>query len=503
MNNNYIFNETFLSSKNNFYKFIGLLFVVKLIYILFIPITPQEAYYWYYSQNLDWSYFDHPPMAAYSIWFGTSIFGNNIFGVKVMSVIWYMLTNLLLYKTTLRYSEVSLPNQNKNTIAFLSVILFNLTLFAHIYAITIVPDTPLIFFWLLVVYSIQERIFTGNKNWWLLTGVGLGFGLVSKYTAVAIIGAIFFYFLFSSKHRKELLSPYPYIAIIIGFLIFAPVIYWNYERGWASFLFQSAERAGTVRSLRITYIVQLLGSQLFMLTPLLFVYLFKGYSGIARYWSVNKKLHIYFWSSIVIIAGFTLVSLTSLVKMNWLLPGYLPLLVIIAVLFKNKFLHQTKLIKFGIWTSLILVVAGHLIMVIPNIPLGNGNTWSGWENSANKIYEMQQEHGGNEKVFVFSNGYKGASLLKFYLPDQQNTNAENIYGKRALQFDYWGIHKNLIGKDAIYVRSDRTEYKNDLKEIKKYFDDVVELETFEYKFINGKTARKIICYYATNYKGQN
>jgi hypothetical protein len=503
MKNNYMFNETFLASKNNFYKFIGLLFVVKLIYLFFIPITPQEAYYWYYSQNLDWSYFDHPPMAAYSIWLGTNIFGDNIFGVKFMAVVWYLLTNLLLYKITSRYTEVSLPNQNKNVIAFLSVILLNLTLFAHIYAITIVPDTPLIFFWLVVIYAVQERIFTENKNWWLPAGVGLGFGLVSKYTAVVIIGAIFFYFLFSSKHRKELLSPYPYIAIVIGFLIFAPVIFWNYEREWASFLFQSAERAGTVRSLRITYILQLIGSQLFMLTPLLFVYLFKSYSGIARYWNVNKKLHLYFWSSIVIIGGFTLVSLTSLVKMNWLLPGYIPLLVIIAVLFRNKFLNQNKLVKIGIFVSLVLVVAGHLIMVVPNVPLGNGNTWSGWEDSANKIYQIQQDHGGNEKVFVFSNGYKAASLLKFYLPDQQNTYAENIYGKRALQFDYWGIPQNLIGKDAIYVRSDRTEYKNDLKEIKKYFDNVVELQTFEYKFINGKTARKIICYYASNYKGQN
>ena len=498
-----VFNETFLSSKNNFYKFIGLLFVAKLIYILFIPITPQEAYYWYYSQNLDWSYFDHPPMAAYSIWFGTSLFGNNIFGVKFMAVVWYILTNLLLYKTTLRYTEVSRPNQNKNVIAFLSVILLNLTLFAHIYAITIVPDTPLIFFWLLVVYSVQESIFTGNKSWWLLAGVGFGLGLVSKYTAIGILGAIFFYLLLSSKHRKELLSPYPYIAIVIGLLIFLPVIYWNYERSWASFLFQSAERANTVRSLRITYVLQLLGSQLFMLTPLLFVYLFKGYAGIARYWNVNKKLHLYFWSSIVIIGGFALVSLTSLVKMNWLLPGYLPLLVIITLLFKKKFLHQTKLIKLGIWTSVILVIIAHFIMIVPNIPLGNGNTWSGWNDSAKKIYKIQQEHGGNEKVFVFSNGYKGASLMKFYLPDQQNTYAENIYGKRALQFDYWGIPEDLVGKDAIYVRSNRTEYKNDLKLIKKYFDDVKEIKTFEYKFINGKTARKIICYYATNYKGQN
>ena len=337
-----LFNQTFLSSKNNFYKFVGILFAIKLVYLFFIPITPQEAYYWFYSQNLDWSYFDHPPMAAYSIWLGTNIFGDNIFGVKFMAVVWYLLTSLLLYKTVFRFTENYLPNQNKNSLAFLSVLLFNLTLFAHVYAITIVPDTPLIFFWLLVVYGVQERLITNNKNWWLLVGVALGLGLVSKYTAVAVIGAIFFFFLFSSKHRKELLSPYPYLAIIIGFLIFAPVIYWNYERGWASFLFQSAERADTVRSLRITYILQLLGSQLFMLTPLLFVYLFKSFSTVIKNWKERKNLHLYFWSAVIIIGGFTLVSLTSLVKMNWLLPGFLPLLAIITILFSNSFFNPTK-----------------------------------------------------------------------------------------------------------------------------------------------------------------
>jgi len=442
-------------------------------------------------------------MAAYSIWLGTNIFGDNIFGVKFMAAIWYLLTNLLLYKAVLRFAENYLPDHNKNVLAFLSVILLNLTLFAHIYAITIVPDTPLIFFWLLVVYSVQERLITGNQNWWYLAGVGLGFGLVSKYTAVVIIGAIFFFFLFSSKYRKELLSPYPYLAIIIGFLIFAPVIYWNYERGWASFLFQSAERADTVRSLRITYILQLFASQLFILSPLIFVYLFKGFSSTIKNWKTTLNLHLYFWSSIVIIGGFTLVSLTSLVKMNWLLPGFLPLIAIIVIQYPESFINPKKLVRVGAWCSILIILVGHLILVVPNIPLGNGNTWSGWEDAAERVYEIQQQNGGNEKVFIFSNGYKAASLIKFYLPDQQNTYAENIYGQRALQFDYWGVPDNLKGKDALYVRSDRTEYKSDLDVIKKYFDEVVEIETLDYKFFNGKSARKIICYYAKNYKGQN
>ena len=498
-----ILNEEFLSSKNNFYKFIGIIFIAKLFYLLLIPITPQEAYYWYYSQNPDLSYFDHPPMAAYSIWLGTSIFGNNVFGVKFMAVVWYFLTSLLLYKTVYRFSGYFLKETNKYFLAFLTVILYNLTLFAHIYSITIVPDTPLIFFWMLVIYALQERIITENKYWWLLAGVGLGLGLISKYTAIVIIGSIFFFLLFSRKYRKELLTPYPYLAVVVAFALFSPVIYWNASRGWASFLFQSTERASEVRSLRITYILQLFSSQLFMLTPLLFVYLFKCFTRTVKNWKEYETLQLFFWTAFIIIIGFSLVSLSSLVKMNWLLPGFLPLLAIIAVQYYDKFLHPGKWIRSGYIFSILLVLVGHLVMVIPNIPLGNGNTWSGWEDAAEHISEIQKEYGGEEECFIFTNGYKSASLIKFYLPDQQNTYAENIYGKRALQFDFWGIPKSLIGKNALYIRSDRSEYKPDLKEIRQHFDEVTELKVFEYKFINGKSARKIYCYYAKNYKGTN
>ena len=240
-----------------------------------------------------------------------------------------------------------------------------------------------------------------------------------------------------------------------------------------------------------------------MLTPLFFVYLFKSFAKTVKNLKEYEALQLFFWTAFVIIIGFTLVSLTSLVKMNWLLPGFLPLLAIIAVQYYDKFLHPEKWIRSGYIFSIILVLVGHLVMVVHNIPLGNGNTWSGWKDAAEQIFEIQKEYGGAEECFIFTNGYKSASLMKFYVPDQQDTYAENIYGKRALQFDYWGIPKNLIGKNALYIRSDRSEYKPDLKEILQHFDEVTELKVFEYKFINDKSARKIYCYYAKNYKGTN
>ena len=75
--------EILLADRNNFYKFLAVLTLFKLVIIAIIPITPQEAYYWYYSQNPDLSYFDHPPAAAYSIWIGTQLFGDTVFGTCV------------------------------------------------------------------------------------------------------------------------------------------------------------------------------------------------------------------------------------------------------------------------------------------------------------------------------------------------------------------------------------------------------------------------------------
>ena len=501
--------------KLNFYSFniystrgifylIAFVSLIRLVYIALIPITPQEAYYWYYSLHPDLSYFDHPPVAAYSIWFGTHIFGNNSFGVKFMAVVWSALTMLLLYFTAKDFEERYLGDyEYSNYVPALSVFIYLLTIFAHLYSVTLVPDTPLLFFWLLTIYFVQKRIITENKNYWFAAGISLGCGLVSKYTAIVLAGSIFFFLLFSKKYRRDLLSFYPYFSVVLAFVVFSPVIYWNYKHGWASFLFQSVNRAKhDTHPIQTKYIIQLFFSQLFMLTPLVFVYSFKAYSQTIKHWKFNTKFHLYFWSSIVIITAFVLVSLTSLVKMNWLLPGYLSLIILIVSLFGKQFLHPSKSVKAGIWFSVFLILLAYSLLLIPNVPLGEGNTWSGWNDASKKIIELQKEKGGKENCFLFTNSYKSSSLLKFYMNDNsQETYSANIFGENGLQFSIWGIPDSLKGKNAIYVFTDRREYKPQLKKVAKYFDKIEKLAEFEYKFANKIHTRTIYCYYAENYHG--
>ncbi len=499
-----IFQSTHFSLRHAF-LFIVILSVLRLIYLLFIPITPQEAYYWYYIQHPALSYFDHPPMTAYSIGVGTFLFGNSVFGVKFMAVIWFALINLLFFKTLFLLLNMFQPQLSKNEMgrfSFFGIILFNLSIFAHLYSILMVPDTPLLFFWLLTIYLFFKLIQTQKKKWWIWMGLSLGLGLISKYTMIAILPAIFVSLFLKKEWRRWLILPHPYLMLIIMVLVFSPVIIWNAQHNWASFAFQFSHRASRLKPFTTKYIVQLFFSQLFILTPLIFGFLVWFVARLFKDRFRSLLPNVLFLTGFFIISGFIYISLKSLVKMNWLLPGYLGWILGAVLLYV---FHEGKItgwIKGGAYFSIMLLVLAYLLQLIPNITLGEGNTWSGWNDAAKKVHRLQQKMGGQKHVFIFANSYKSASLLKFYLPDHQDTYAQNIYGRPALQFDIWGTPDSLKGKNALYIFDDRKEYKNDLRFVAQYFDTVFVKTKFEYTFMNRWHTRTIYCYEARNYHGR-
>ena len=499
------FFESSRFSLRHAFLFIAILSILRLIYLLFIPITPQEAYYWYYIQHPALSYFDHPPMAAYSIGLGTLIFGNTVFGVKVMAVIWFAGINFLFLQTLwlifLMYKP-QLSTEELGSYSFFGLILFNLSIFTHLYAITMVPDTPLLYFWILTLHFFLKFIQTRERKWWFWMGLALGLGMVSKYTMIAIVPALFTALLLKKDLRRYLITPYPYLMLLIMLIIFSPVILWNAQHHWASFGFQFTHRAEKLKPFTTKYIVQLFFSQLFILTPLLFGFLVDFIVRLFKNRFRELIPNILFLSGFFIIGGFVYISLKSLVKMNWLLPGYLGWILGAVLLFITQKGRINKWIKAGGYFSVFLLIVAYLILLIPNMPLGEGNTWSGWKDASRKIYRLQQEMGGRKKTFIFANSYKSASLLKFYLPDHQDTYAQNIYGRPALQFDIWDTPDSLRGKNALYVFDDRKEYKNDLRFVKQYFDTVFVKRKFEYRFLNRWHTRTIYCYEARNYHGR-
>jgi len=417
-----------------------------------------------------------------------------------MAVIWSALTNIFLYLTMQNALKDSESNK-RNKIAFATVVFYNLTIFAHLYAVTMVPDTSLVFFWLLVIFFVQKFTESRAPVNLYLAGFSLGFGLLSKYTAIAILPAIFLIFLLDPSLRRMLLKPYPYLTLLLALIVFAPVIIWNVNHDWMSLKFQFADRSEELKPFQTKYVFQLIASQLFMLTPLPVVMFFKTSKNVLVSWKQNTPERYFFITGIFIIGGFIALSLKTLIKMNWLLPGFMGMILSTVLLYYREDLLKSRWIKSGIIVSIALVMIAYSILLIPNIPLGDGNTWSGWKKTSAEIAILQEERGGQDHVFIFANSYKTASLLKFYLADDQDVYAQNIYDHPALQFDVWGLPASLKGKDALFVFTDRREYHPDLDKIGDYFDEITLVTKNEYMFNSKLKARTLFCYYAKNYKG--
>ena len=68
----------------------------RLVYAGMINLTPQEAYYWVWSLHPDLSYFDHPPMVAYSIRLFTIFWGDTIYGIRLPAILYGAGTTMIL-----------------------------------------------------------------------------------------------------------------------------------------------------------------------------------------------------------------------------------------------------------------------------------------------------------------------------------------------------------------------------------------------------------------------
>ena len=94
--------------------------LLRLVLAAAVPLLPQEAYYWTWSRHLNWSYFDHPPLAAYGIALTTALLGNTVFGIKCAAVLWSLGWNLL-------WARLVLDLYGDRRIAFWSLLALNLT----------------------------------------------------------------------------------------------------------------------------------------------------------------------------------------------------------------------------------------------------------------------------------------------------------------------------------------------------------------------------------------
>lgn len=459
------YNHTLLA-----FLFILLVTVFKLVFIQEIGLVHDEAYYWDWSRRLSWGYFDHPPMVAFFIALTTKLLGNAPFVIRLPAILGIAGTSLVMYDLGRKLFD--------SKTSLIAMIISNSTLICFVGSLVMTPDIPQVFFWTLTVNLFWRALRGHNLLLWIMTGLCIGLGLQSKYTFILIIPSFFLFLILSKSERDWIRNFEPYLMVIVALLVFLPVVIWNYQHNWISFLFQLQHGLGTEKTISLRWMDDFWIGQAIVTSPILFIgFLAALWYGVKQGVTSNNTKFLYLFSlSAPIFFFFLLSSLRSKVDINWPIPAYISgILLLTAVYYKEWHLSKRIRIwaKIGVALSVMLVVLALIEVYLPFLPIKPSrnpvSSARGWEQLAERVDFFRTE--SKNTLTIVTDRYQYSALLAFYLPGQPETYCLAPQ-RRFNQYELWGNYNKLLGKDVLYV----TKKKELSGEIERLFRDVVKLE---------------------------
>ena len=460
-----------------------LFFIARFFIIGRLQLSPDEAYYWHWSQHLDFSYADHPPLTAYIMAVFTAIGGNAEFFVRLGGAILCIFSLFLLYKAC-----VTLFPKDKS-IAWETLFLINITLLFSAGCIVQTPDTPMFFFWMAAFFCASKIIMAGGEKYWYWGGAALGLGLLSKYTMVLILPCLFLFFLLSAADRYWLKRKEPYLAMIIALIIFSPVIYWNWQHNWVSFLYQ-LQHGLAPKKIEILQIfgkiLEYVGGQAGVVTPVLFI-IFIAYSikGFLQYRSANGRQYLFLallsWP-ILLFFGFSS-ALGKVAEANWPAATYIAGGILTVHVF-HTFYKRSAAHKFavyaGITLAIILNVSIHLHLTTPFLPIAPKidptSQFHGWRELGAKINSHIKENDNEDIRFILGDRGTTVAAAVFYTHNR----FIGIDFNQPQRYIFLKDIGFLQGKDAIIITRDAGA--DSLKKYRDYFETIEPLSSYDLLF---------------------
>lgn len=397
---------------------LSILWIANLFQSAFTQLHYDEAYYWMFAQNLDWGYFDHPPMVALLIKLGEFLPGESgvRFFITVLQPVY-----LYLFWLTIKRRDFDAKDALIYFLVALAIPLLEINGFIA------TPDAPLMFFTVLFLASFKQFLEKDSWIWAVLTGLCMGLLAYSKYHGAIVVISVIIANTSILKRGKT------YFAALVALLLLLPHFYWQYQHDFASFQYHLSDRS---KSFKVGYVFEYLGNIWATLNPFLFplffVVLFTQRFR-DRYERTIVVLSVFF------LAFFGLSTLRGHVQPQWVLPVSLGVLLCTVVYARRSDKKYRYVKNASLFTILLFLIARlNLIfswIVIPAMGFG-------YEAPMKEIHEV-----AGDMPVAMKSSYSNAALYSFYTGGQSNSQQE--WTHRNSQYGFWNIDQNWKGKDVI------------------------------------------------------
>ena len=394
---------------------------VNLASAFYSLLYADEAYYILFSKQLDFGYFDHPPMIALMIRVGQFIFSNEL-GVRLLAVISVSTALYFTYKL----ADV------QNPLLFLTVLfsIFGLNILGFL----ALPDSPLLLFAVLFFTIYKRFLFKETVLNSLLLGIVMSAMLYSKYQGILII---FFTVLSNLRLFKSRLF---WLAANVSVLLFIPHLIWQFNNDFVSASYHFIERMPS--HYKFSFTVEYILGQILYYGPFAAIFMFFAALKFKHSGLFDKALVWNLWG---IIGFFLLSSLRGRVEVNWTLPILIPLLI-----FFLRYSVARPIFKKWFYISavpvIVLICLLRLEVVSPvfNLNIDRLKDFRGHKELGKEIVEK------SEGLPIIVNSYQMAGLVSFYT----NTFVPGIcIDSRRNQFNLWHAVDSLRFKKVAYVEN--------------------------------------------------
>lgn len=343
-----------LHKHNGLLLLVGIATILRLLLASSIELGNDEVYYWTYVKYPDISHFDHPPMLGYlAQLFTLNLSFDSELALRLSAVFSGILSTILIYAIAYKL--------NGQRAAIYAALLFTASLYSSIISsLFLMPDNPLVVFWLWSIYLIVSIIKQDelNHNKMLLLGISFGLALLSKYQAIFLP---FGFLITLVIHRRECLTkPSLTFSFFLAALIASPIIWWNFSNDFVSFGFHSTRVGFFDKGIRFDYFLSELVGEVFYNNPIVFALIIVA---LFNWRKVQLKLDPRLTSTLLNLS-WPLISIVLVLALfrrtlpHWTGPAYLSLMIFAAV-----YLSQIKFVVARRW----LVAAVSLTFFISQI----------------------------------------------------------------------------------------------------------------------------------------
>ena len=409
---------------------IFLLCILNIVQGSTTELLPDEAYYWVYSQYMSWGFFDHPPFVAVWVTISDFLFTDEL-GVRFFSSISFSLLIYLVW--------ITIDHPLKKKFTWLFIVLVFSTALLNVYGFITTPDTPLLFFFALFLWSYKEYLTKRNTVSYLLLSLAITGMMYSKYQGILIV---LFIFLSNWKLAKD----YKIWLVCLGALVlYIPHIHWQYVNDFPSVRYHLYERA-SVATYKFEYTLMHFVNAIAIL-GFTFIVMYKAFfKGIKSNDLFHKGLN-YIISGFFIF--FLVASFRGHVQAQWIAPIMLPL---ILITFNYLVENNTQLKLFN-----YLAIANISIILFVRIMIANEGIipvkldFHGNKQWTLKVKEFTK---GSDKLFI--NSFQNASIYWFYT--KEKTHYQKNYLGRKNQYGFIPNNDVYISDSIAYITRISKEY---------------------------------------------